>query len=80
LLFGDHFRSAQWLDWTLRWWVISRANGQGVEGAAVLPSDPDRAPWEIYTVLVDAGSMGTGSGQPGRDVDACCAGNPDPAS
>ncbi len=46
----------------------------------MLPSDPDRAPWEIYTVLVDAGSMGTGSGQPGRDVDACCAGNPDPAS
>lgn len=37
--------------------------------------DPDKAPWEIYTVLADADSMGDGQGQPlpaQGTTAACC--------
>ena len=37
--------------------------------------DPDKAPWEIYTVLADAETMGTGGGQPRSAEAACCAGD-----
>ena len=37
--------------------------------------DPDRAPWEIYTVLADAETMGRGDGQPRAAENVCCAGN-----
>jgi|GEM_PF-6964590 hypothetical protein len=36
-------------------------------------ADPDRAPWEIYTVLEDAETMGSGAGQPRPAQDACCS-------
>ena len=36
--------------------------------------DPDKAPWEIYTVLAPAETMGDGAGQPHPDQDVCCAG------
>ena len=35
--------------------------------------DPDRAPWEIYTVLGHADTMGAGSGRPAAEA-ACCLG------
>jgi catechol 2,3-dioxygenase-like lactoylglutathione lyase family enzyme len=35
--------------------------------------DPDKAPWEIYTVLADAETMGAGAGQPRPAQDACCS-------
>lgn len=37
--------------------------------------DPDRAPWEIYTVLAHADTMGRGGSGP-QSEEACCAGNP----
>jgi catechol 2,3-dioxygenase-like lactoylglutathione lyase family enzyme len=37
--------------------------------------DPDSAPWEVYTVLADAGTMGHGGGQSQPATQACCAGN-----
>jgi catechol 2,3-dioxygenase-like lactoylglutathione lyase family enzyme len=38
--------------------------------------DPDKAPWEIYTVLANADTMGRGDGQPQVRESGCCAGNP----
>jgi lactoylglutathione lyase len=37
--------------------------------------DPDKAPWEIYTVLADADTMGSGDGQPQTAPQICCADN-----
>jgi catechol 2,3-dioxygenase-like lactoylglutathione lyase family enzyme len=39
-------------------------------------SDPDSAPWEIYTVLADANTMGCGPAAEATDGagDVCCAG------
>jgi catechol 2,3-dioxygenase-like lactoylglutathione lyase family enzyme len=42
--------------------------------------DPDKAPWEVYTVLADADTMGCGTRQREASADACCAGNPEAAS
>ncbi len=36
--------------------------------------DPDKAPWEVYTVLADADSMGASTSH-ALGQDACCAGN-----
>ncbi|MGH9011518.1 MAG: glyoxalase/bleomycin resistance/dioxygenase family protein, partial [Acidimicrobiia bacterium] len=36
-------------------------------------SDPDGAPWEIYTVLADGDTMGRSA--VGDDADVCCAGS-----
>jgi catechol 2,3-dioxygenase-like lactoylglutathione lyase family enzyme len=38
--------------------------------------DPDKAPWEIYTVLANAETMGRGDGQQRPSAGACCAANP----
>jgi catechol 2,3-dioxygenase-like lactoylglutathione lyase family enzyme len=37
--------------------------------------DPDKAPWEVYTVLGNAETMGRGDGEPHSTDNACCAGN-----
>ncbi|HLG72960.1 MAG TPA: ArsI/CadI family heavy metal resistance metalloenzyme [Chloroflexota bacterium] len=37
--------------------------------------DPDKAPWEIYTVLADADVMACGTRQADGGQDPCCAGN-----
>ena len=37
--------------------------------------DPDKAPWEVYTVLAHTDTMGHGDGQPQPGESVCCAGN-----
>lgn len=39
-------------------------------------SSPGGVPWEFYTVLADADSMGDGPTSGGPDASACCAGVP----
>lgn len=43
-------------------------------------SSPGGVPWEFYTVLGDADSMGDGPSIGGSDVTACCAGVPNGAA
>jgi catechol 2,3-dioxygenase-like lactoylglutathione lyase family enzyme len=43
-------------------------------------SSPEGVPWEFYTVLADADSMGEGPTGGGADASACCAGLPDGAA
>ena len=68
----------------------ARLAGEGLETATeegvtccyalqdkVWVSDPDGAPWEIYTVLADAATMGRSTVVDEGDV--CCAGTTQPA-
>jgi catechol 2,3-dioxygenase-like lactoylglutathione lyase family enzyme len=68
----------------------ARLAGEGLETATeegvtccyalqdkVWVSDPDGAPWEIYTVLADSDAMGRSV--IGADDDVCCAGTAQPA-
>jgi len=43
-------------------------------------SSPEGVPWEFYTVLADADSMGDGPAAAGPDASACCAGVPHAAA
>jgi catechol 2,3-dioxygenase-like lactoylglutathione lyase family enzyme len=43
-------------------------------------SSPGGVPWEFYTVLADADSMGEGPTSGGPDASACCAGVSDGAT
>jgi catechol 2,3-dioxygenase-like lactoylglutathione lyase family enzyme len=43
-------------------------------------SSPEGVPWEFYTVLADADSMGDGPAGVGPDASACCAGVPQSAA
>ncbi|MEW6473999.1 MAG: ArsI/CadI family heavy metal resistance metalloenzyme [Actinomycetota bacterium] len=65
----------------------ARLSGEGLETATeegvsccyavqdkVWVSDPDGAPWEIYTVLADADTLGRSA--VGNEGDVCCAGAP----
>jgi catechol 2,3-dioxygenase-like lactoylglutathione lyase family enzyme len=69
----------------------ARLSGEGLETATeegvsccyavqdkVWVSDPDGAPWEIYTVLADADTLGRSA--VGNEGDVCCAGVPAQAS
>jgi len=65
-----------------------RLTGQGLQGRSeegvtccyavqdkFWVDDPDKAPWEIYTVLADADTMGRAGGQQRSSENVCCAGN-----
>ncbi|MGH8998314.1 MAG: ArsI/CadI family heavy metal resistance metalloenzyme [Acidimicrobiia bacterium] len=73
--------------------AINRLNAKGVETATeenvtccyavqdkVWASDPDQAPWEIYTVLADADRMAASAPDPGDDeAGGCYEASPSPA-